>query len=74
MHELTVRCTIDNCHYWGQGNVCAAREILITSDRVGGRYPQHIDTQQLSTILDEVVETPASRCEETCCKTFKAKR
>ncbi len=73
MSQVTVRCTVDNCSYWGRGNVCDAREILITLDGVGARYPDRIDTQQLSTVLEEVGETPAAVCEETCCKTFRAK-
>ena len=73
MDQVTVRCTVDNCHYWGRGNVCDAREILVTSDRVAAKYPSHIDTQQLSSILEEVGETPARGSEETCCKTFRAR-
>ncbi len=71
MNEVTVRCTVENCHYWGRGSVCDAREILVTSDQVAAKYPSHVDTQQLSTILEEVGETPAGTSEETCCKTFR---
>lgn len=74
MNQVTVRCTIDNCHYWRDGNVCDAKEILITSDMVGQRYSEAIDVQQLSTVLEEVGETPAHTCQETCCKTFRAAR
>ena len=73
MDQVTVRCTVENCHYWGRGNVCDAREILVTSDQVGAKYPDHVDTQQLSAILEQVGETPAGKCEETCCKTFRAR-
>ncbi len=27
-----VRCTVNNCHYWDDGNVCAAEAILVISD------------------------------------------
>lgn len=71
MARVSVRCTVRNCHYFGAGNVCNASEILITSDEVGQRYPQDVDVQQLSTVLEDVGETPARHCEETCCKTFR---
>jgi len=69
--QLTVRCTIHNCNYWRGGNVCDANEILVTHDSVGARYPDRVDTQQLSQVLEDVGETPAQGCEETCCKTFR---
>jgi hypothetical protein len=73
VNQVTVRCTIENCYYWARGNVCDAREILVTHDDVGARYPESMDAQQLSTILDQVGESSASGCLETCCKTFRSK-
>jgi hypothetical protein len=73
LDQVTVRCTVDNCHYWGRGNVCDAREILVTSEQVARKYPANVDTQQLSAILEEVGETPTGSSEETCCKTFRPK-
>lgn len=73
MPQLTVRCTVANCHFWDSGNVCSAKEILITSDAVGSSYGDHVDVQQLSSILEEVGETPTRSCVETCCKTFRQK-
>jgi len=73
LSQVTVRCTVEDCHYWGRGNVCDAREILVTTDAVAGRYPQHVDVQQLSLVLEEIGETPAGSCQETCCKTFRSK-
>ena len=23
-----IHCLVENCHYWGQGNVCQANEII----------------------------------------------
>lgn len=72
LQQVTVRCTVDNCYYWRDGNVCAANEILVTHDSVGQRYPEDVDVQHLSTVLREVGETPVQTCQETCCKTFRA--
>lgn len=71
MPQVNVRCTIDNCYFWHDGSVCGANEILVTSDEVGARYPQDVDVQQLSVILEDVGQTPADACQETCCKTFR---
>lgn len=73
MPQVDVRCTVDNCTYWGQGNVCEATTILITSDAVGRRFPESVDAKDVDTILDTVGETPAQTCMETACKTFKAR-
>lgn len=72
-NQLTVRCTVANCYFWDQGNVCGAKEILVTSDNVATSYSDSIDAQQLSMILEEVGETPTGSCEQTCCKTFRHK-
>lgn len=73
MPNVHVRCTVDNCSYWAQGNICDATEILITTDAVGERYPESLDASQLDVILSDVGQTPARSCLETSCKTFKAK-
>lgn len=66
-HQVIVRCTIDNCDYWGHNNECYASEILITSDRFSREQPASIDAPQASN-LDH---TPADDAEATCCKTFR---
>lgn len=71
MPKIEVYCTISNCHYWDDGNRCGADKILITSDAVGDRYPDDIDAQQVTMIVDEVGTTPTGSCMETCCKTFR---
>lgn len=63
-------CTVDNCHYWADGNHCTAEKILITSDKVGGDYPQAADVSSTADIVRQHGHTPAQNCMETCCKTF----
>lgn len=64
--EKRIRCSIDNCHYWTQGNVCGAEQIMITSDAMGAQMPDSFDASQ----ADNAAGTPAKHCYETCCKTF----
>ncbi len=61
-----IRCSVNNCHYWGQGNDCLASEIMVTTDASGNATPDSFDAPQAST----AGPTPASTCMETCCKTF----
>lgn len=64
-----IHCTVENCHYWGQGNHCTAQEIMVTSDSMGNDLPDSFDAPQAST----ADTTPCSSCMETCCKTFVEK-
>jgi hypothetical protein len=60
---------VSNCHYWQQGNLCDANEILVTSDQVGSAQPDSYDAPQAATVPG----TPVDTCMATCCKTFAAK-
>ncbi len=64
-----VNCSVNNCHYWVQGNVCGASSIMITSDQVGYDEPDSFDAPQASLAPPSPVES----CMETCCKTFVMK-
>ncbi|NLY10759.1 MAG: DUF1540 domain-containing protein [Firmicutes bacterium] len=64
-----VHCSVNNCHYWDQGNVCSASEIMITSDQEASQLPDSFDAPQAST----ATPTPVNSCELTCCKTFVEK-
>lgn len=64
-----VYCSVDNCHYWGQGNVCQASEILVTADAWAEQAGETMDASQHM----EVPTTSAQTCMDTCCKTFVQK-
>lgn len=66
MSQQHIHCSVNNCHYWTEGNKCKANEIMVVSDSFGSSMPDRIDAAQASTISG----TPASSCMETCCKTF----
>jgi hypothetical protein len=63
-----IHCAVDNCHYWKQGNMCDANEIVVVSDAFGAQYPDGVDAPKASTFAP----TPVNKCMETCCKTFVA--
>lgn len=61
-----IHCSVNNCHYWYQGNMCHAEEILVTSDEIGASYPDQFDCKQSK----ELAPTPVDTCMSSCCKTF----
>lgn len=61
-----IHCSIDNCHYWDQGNYCKAKEILVAADSWAAQTPDNIDSPQHA----KVPQMHANTCMETCCKTF----
>lgn len=63
---MTIHCSVNNCHYWTQGNVCEANEIMVTTDEIGKQYPDTMDAPQ----AQQFSATPADSCMQTCCKTF----
>ncbi len=69
MPQMTVHCTISNCGYWKNGNLCDANEILIASDAWAAQAPDRVDAMQASTLN----AAQAQSCLETCCKTFVQK-
>ncbi len=70
MAQTTVRCTVENCYFWGQGNLCDASGILVTGPMAGTNL-HHAAPEQLSEMVDMVGDTPAAKSDETCCKTFR---
>lgn len=64
-----IYCSIDNCHYWDQGNNCNASEILVTADTWANQAPDNIDAPKHMS----VPQMHANDCMETCCKTFVKK-
>ncbi|MCK9221522.1 MAG: DUF1540 domain-containing protein [Limnochordia bacterium] len=64
-----IRCSVDNCHYWTQGNICRASQIIVTSDAI---VDSGVDIYE-SPASSITVSTPADTSIETCCQTFIAK-
>jgi hypothetical protein len=60
-----VNCTVDNCQYWANGNLCSAQQIVVQNDAQGGFDP--------NAKLKSLTPTPADSIDDTCCQTFKMK-
>ncbi|MBT9260390.1 MAG: DUF1540 domain-containing protein [Clostridiales bacterium] len=68
-----VRCTVRDCYFWQEGHYCNAKEILITHDEVGRKFPESMDAPQIDQIVAQTGPTEAYYCYDTCCKTFRPK-
>ena len=64
-----IHCIVNDCHYWQQGNMCVATEILVTTDQFGAKEPDSVDASAAKQLTPEA----AGSCMETCCKTYVAK-
>ncbi|MFC4076691.1 DUF1540 domain-containing protein [Salinithrix halophila] len=67
-----VKCSVANCHYWGEGNKCQADAIMVDID-------QHSDAKYHEEIGGEFVDSnhqdyAARISADTCCHTFKPKK
>jgi hypothetical protein len=68
-----IHCTVENCYYWETGNLCLAKEILVTSDAGASKAPEHVDATTMMEVASEIGSTSAHTCMATCCKTFHDK-
>ncbi|MCL5057111.1 MAG: DUF1540 domain-containing protein [Actinobacteria bacterium] len=64
-----IHCIVNDCHYWDQGNKCAANEILVSTDEFGNSKPDRID----AAMAKQLTPMTAGNCMATCCKTYIAK-
>lgn len=68
MPKVEVACSIANCSFYGEGNVCTAEKIMVEIDN-HARY----DTEFSSELGEKNHVDTAGTSAETCCKTFKPK-
>ena len=66
MNQQHIHCIVDNCHYWKEGNMCDANEILVANDKFGAEQPDYVD----AAMSKQLSPTPANSSMDTCCKTF----
>jgi len=64
-----IHCIVSDCHYWNQGNMCRANEILVSTDAFGNSQPDKID----ATMAKQLTPATAGTCMATCCKTYVAR-
>ncbi|MHB1416265.1 MAG: DUF1540 domain-containing protein [Chloroflexota bacterium] len=65
----TIRCTVDNCTYWGQDNFCTAQQILVVAP-----HSPLPNADPMGSHAESLEHTPAHDQEETACYTFRSKR
>lgn len=68
-NQQHIHCIIDNCHYYGQGNKCMAKEILVATDEFGRNQPDSVDCEMAA----ELSPQKAGTCMDTCCKSYVPK-
>ncbi|WP_232700121.1 DUF1540 domain-containing protein [Brevibacillus daliensis] len=66
-----VKCSVSNCTYWGQGNNCVAKAIMVEIDA-------HAKAKYNAEFAGEIAydtshQDQATTSRETCCHTFKPK-
>ncbi|MFI2857454.1 DUF1540 domain-containing protein [Paenibacillus sp. JSM ZJ436] len=65
-----VKCSVSNCNYWGEQNVCQADMIMIEIDK-------HSDVHLNDEFADEAFvdnhRVVADTSSSTCCLTFRPK-
>lgn len=65
-----VKCSVSNCTYWGDKNVCQADLIMIDIDSHASRdYKAEFAGESFDTAHRDVAESSSA----TCCHTFKPK-
>lgn len=63
-----VKCSVSNCHYWGEHNLCHAEEIVIEIDKhAGSRYKEEYAEELTAENHHDHAKTSSA----TCCLTFK---
>ncbi len=66
MNQQHIHCIIKDCHYYGQGNKCQAKEILVATDQFGENEADNVDCEMAA----ELTPQEAGSCMGTCCKTY----
>ncbi|MCR8845777.1 DUF1540 domain-containing protein [Paenibacillus sp. SC116] len=67
--QPTVRCTVANCTFWGDGNMCNADSIQIDIDA----HSHKSSKEEYADELGVLHQDHASESSVTCCLTFKPK-
>ena len=69
MPNVKVNCTVSNCFFHKEGNICGADKIDVEMDyRSENRNTEFASEFDVNAISEE-----ASHSADTCCKTFKSK-
>lgn len=67
MPKVEVSCSIANCTFYGEGNVCKADKIMVEHDAHASGY----NTEFSRELTDKNHKDEVYSSAQTCCKTFK---
>ena len=70
MPTVEVKCTVANCVFHAQGNICGAEKIQVDMDY---HATQNSNTEFAAEFDTSNAKEQASHASHTCCKTFKPK-
>jgi hypothetical protein len=62
-----VRCTVSNCEFWYEGNVCDAPRILITAGPAAAK-------DKVGEGMDRLPRTPVEVAQDCYCWTFQPRQ
>ncbi|AWB46983.1 DUF1540 domain-containing protein [Paenibacillus sp. CAA11] len=65
-----VKCSVANCGYWGEQNICKADLIMIDIDK---HAKAHYREEFAGETFDSTHQDEAKTSSATCCHTFKPK-
>lgn len=69
--KTLVNCSVSNCHFWGEQNVCKAEQIMIEIDsHTGSAWKE----EYAEDMMKEGHRDTAPDSSATCCLTFKPRR
>jgi hypothetical protein len=71
MPNVEVSCTISNCLFYKEGNLCGAEKILVDHTE-NARSKKN--TEFAVDFDERLVSEKASTSSETCCQTFEPKK
>lgn len=67
--KTLVKCSVSNCHFWGEENLCRADKIVIEIDAHASR---NLNEEFAEESFNDHKDTARSSS-STCCLTFKPK-
>lgn len=68
MPNVEVSCSISNCTFYGEGNICQAEKIMVDLDRHSSYDVEFGEELGYKDHIDK-----AAKSAQTCCRTFKPK-
>ncbi|MFJ8236466.1 DUF1540 domain-containing protein [Ureibacillus sp. NPDC094379] len=70
MPNVEVNCTVSNCFFHKEGNLCGAEKIQVDMDY----HSKNKATEFASDFEFDMISEHANDSTDTCCKTFKPQK